>query len=707
MRTIIGAGVFMAAGLCGAAVSAAPCEKLVPPNRVGLVAARSVEARDLVGLRDIGPSLIGDPTARPFGISPDGSRIAFQIRQADTDANTYCMGIFVLSLSEDHTLTSVDMGGEFIKEVFSTQGFTESPAPGGARIIEPKWSPDGTRIAYLRRDKGVTQAWVAFADDGGAKPVTDGPADIEDVDWNTDNSLIISSKPDLVAARRAIAAEGDGGFLYDDRWIPATGDRPLPRGTIETRIDILDLSNGERRLATDVESQRLGPVVGNARPTEAGVFATGANGLRAWTQPKDSADARSSSALVVSGRNAKPETCADPVCSRIVAMWWLPSDRLIFQRSDGPTTGWMSMYEWRRGETKPRRLMETQNYLTGCQVANGSLVCREEGALQPGRLITIDLQTGQSTVLFDPNPDFAALRLGPAKRLHWTNAFGIETYGDLVLPPGRHGSERVPLIVVQYETRGFLRGGTGDEFPIQVLASHGFAVLSVQRPTMFGFAKGAKTWEDNNRLSITDWADKRSVQSTLETGVQVVVALGIADPQRVGLTGLSDGASSAQFTLINSHLFSAVALATCCDEESAPGYLAGEASGTWLQKMGYPRLTEDGTAFWAADSLRVNANGVNTPILMQLPDSEYLAALEGYTALREQNKPVEMYVFPDESHIKWQPAHRLAAYTRYVDWFEFWLNGREDPDPAKAPQYMRWRKLRAAQTANLSVGPGN
>ena len=366
----------------------------------------------------------------------------------------------------------------------------------------------------------------------------------------------------------------------------------------------------------------------------------------------------------------------------------------------------MAIFEWAPGEAEPHQILNTPNYLTGCQLTGANLICHEQGSLQPGRLISIDLKTRQTQIVFDPNPEFGALKLGPVRRLYWKNAYGVGTYGDLVLPPDRRDNERVPLIVVQYETRGFLRGGTGDEFPIQVLAAHGFAVLSVQRPNFIGFARGAKSWEENNRISITGWADKRSVQSTLEMGVQAVVDLGIADPKRIGLTGLSDGASSAQFALINSHVFAAVALATCCDEESAPGFLAGEASGGWLQQMGYPRLTDDGAAFWADDSLRANAQRIHIPILMQVPDSEYLGTLEGYTSLKEQGRPVEMYVFPDETHIKWQPAHRLAAYGRYVDWFEFWLNGKEDPDVDKAPQYSRWRALRAAQTETLSRVPG-
>jgi hypothetical protein len=79
---------------------------------------------------------------------------------------------------------------------------------------------------------------------------------------------------------------------------------------------------------------------------------------------------------------------------------------------------------------------------------------------------------------------------------------------------------------------------------------------------------------------------------------------------------------------------------------------------------------------------------------MQLSDDEYIQSLETFTALREHGKSVELYVFPGEHHIKWQPVHRAAIYARNLDWFSFWLQGREDPDPAKAEQFRRWRAMR-------------
>ena len=75
-------------------------------------------------------------------------------------------------------------------------------------------------------------------------------------------------------------------------------------------------------------------------------------------------------------------------------------------------------------------------------------------------------------------------------------------------------------------------------------------------------------------------------------------------------------------------------------------------------------------------------------------------AVQGYVALKEAGKPIEMYVFPDEYHVKWQPKHRHNIYRRNVQWFNFWLRGVEDPDPVDPEQYARWRKLREQHQAS-------
>jgi hypothetical protein len=56
-----------------------------------------------------------------------------------------------------------------------------------------------------------------------------------------------------------------------------------------------------------------------------------------------------------------------------------------------------------------------------------------------------------------------------------------------------------------------------------------------------------------------------------------------------------------------------------------------------------------------------------------------------------------------DEHVLTNPAVRMASQGGSVDWFRFWLQNYEDPDPAKAEQYARWRGLRKLQKENGQV----
>ncbi len=133
-------------------------------------------------------------------------------------------------------------------------------------------------------------------------------------------------------------------------------------------------------------------------------------------------------------------------------------------------------------------------------------------------------------VVWEPNPELSRVQLAKAERLHWKNDVGIESFGDLVLPPDHRSGQRHPLVIVQYESRGFLRGGTGDEYPIQVLAANGFAVLSVQRPRDVAHIT-TRTIEEYERENNKGWADRRSVLSSVEKGVDLLEARGPHRPR--------------------------------------------------------------------------------------------------------------------------------------------------------------------------------
>jgi dipeptidyl aminopeptidase/acylaminoacyl peptidase len=366
-------------------------------------------------------------------------------------------------------------------------------------------------------------------------------------------------------------------------------------------------------------------------------------------------------------------------------------------RREGWAKSQTGLYVWPQHSARPRRILLTDDLLSACQMAAGDLLCGRESALQPRVIARIRVGTGQMHTLYDPNPGYSNLALGRVERLHWTNANGLETYGDLVYPTDYEPGRRYPLIVTTYTSRGFLRGATGDEYPIQLFANHGYAVLSFARPLDVGVnLAGVPDVMTSSRIAYRDWADRRSVQSSIELGLDLLDEKGLVDRARIGITGLSDGASTVQFALLNSQLFAAAAISNCCTEPETALAGIGVQNADYFRKLGFPRLDDPLAAFWKPMSLVANAQRMRTPLLMQLGSAEFRMALSSYSALRDYGQPVDMYVFPQEGHVKLQPAHRLAVYRRNLAWFDFWLKGERDKDlvdPADLSRWEAWRSL--------------
>lgn len=684
--------LFGVAWTCPASAESGNCQSVLPTLGPVVSSKHLVTAEDIARLRDIGVHDLGFPDAKPLALSPDGQRLAFQIRQGDPQTNRYCLAMVVIHLGAGSKPIVVDQGGDFISLPFEFWGKANFPS-GNPKPIEPRWSPDGKWIAFLKRDGDVTQVWRADATGIWSAPLTHSDVDVEDFRISSDGeSITFSSRPRLRIAREAIDREGLSGFKYDDRFSPMSSNRPFPAAPVPLEFfhqglhvpDVRAASADE--VATFVSPDRTGG--GSAALDQ------NRSGRRVWLQPVAGSFPQVSELYAeADGHKVKCEAAA---CKgRVSKPWWtVDGTRIRFFRREGWALSATAIYEWKPGEHDARRLMVTDDILAGCINRGSELVCLREGSTFPRRIVKLDPATSTSKSIFEPNPEFSALSLGRVERMRWKNVYGIEAFGDLVLPVEYKPGTRYPLIIVQYESRGFLRGGTGDEYPIQAFASRGYAVFSFARPQNIGMLRGAKNPIENERINVEGFVDRKSVLSSLDIALQALIDRGIVDPQRVGITGLSDGVSTVQYALIHSRRFAAAALSHGSWEEAFPTAV-GPAAMRSYSAAGYPGLTQDSGRFWREFALRPNAKSICIPILMQIPDDEFSSALEGFTALREAGVATELFVFPGEHHIKWQPAHRLAIYRRGLDWFDYWLRGIRSTSLDRQSELADWDALKA------------
>lgn len=662
----------------------------------------------LAELADLGRPM-ADQGPSAFAIAPDGQRLAVSVTRANPRANSYCQRLVVVGLSGGRPAVEVARGGEFDFADFALRDFAVVYA-GWQKAHPPQWSPDASSIAYLRRENGVTQVWVADPE-GRSRPrqVTRLPVSVESFAWTRDGSAIVAaSRPGVAEAMRAIAREGREGYLFDERFSPQFADHPIPTGPVARRYDTVSLAGGRTRPATAAERERLAPARPASLPDTATLFARGPSEQLAWLEPVRPGYLVSPAQWIRKQANGKQSICVSTVCDGIEDMWWSRDGRTLIALQ---RTGWArsktAVLRWDPGAAAPVRVLVTDDLLTGCQLSGPEILCGREGSTQPRRLVAIDTGSGAERVLYDPNPQPARQPLGHVERLFIRNAYGVESFADLVLPPDHQPGQRHPLIVVQYESRGFLRGGTGNEVPVQPLAARGFAVLSFHRPGLLPAARAARNVIETRTLVADPWADRAQILSSLERAISLAVQTGAVDPERIGIHGFSDGGASVQYALINSDLFKVAALGTCCEDMGSYALAAGPGFTHFLQEMGYPYFEPDGEEFWRPISLLLNVERVAVPILIQASDSEYEGALDVLATYRHRGRPIEMYVFPGETHFKWQPAHRLAIYRRNLEWFEFWLARRIDCAPEKALQYERWLAMAGAPArAELTCSAG-
>jgi len=250
---------------------------------------------------------------------------------------------------------------------------------------------------------------------------------------------------------------------------------------------------------------------------------------------------------------------------------------------------------------------------------------------------------------------------------------------------------KLPLVIALYWSQPSFETSTGDEIPIFALIRSGVAVMTFSAALVPGGSQQNQRWELSRM--------KRPVQAIREL-IHRSEAFGI-DPSRVGLSGLSYGSEIAMYAYWRSRDFRAISSATGSVSPSWL-FLGGQGYASQLAERGF--VGAERSDIWQKISAALNARPNLPPLLWQSPDAERYYGVETWYYLRRAGAPVEWLEYPDEFHIKSSPANRWWVHNRNLDWFRFWLQDYEDPDPAKAAQYARWRKMRDEAAARRNSG---
>jgi dipeptidyl aminopeptidase/acylaminoacyl peptidase len=255
---------------------------------------------------------------------------------------------------------------------------------------------------------------------------------------------------------------------------------------------------------------------------------------------------------------------------------------------------------------------------------------------------------------------------------------GLTIHGYLTLPKGLTATS-LPMIVWPHGGP-WARDTYGYDTFAQFLANRGYAVL---QPNFRGSSGYGKQFLNAGN---GEWG--RKMQDDLTWGVKALVSSGTVDPKRVGIGGGSYGgyATLAGVAFTPDLYAAAVAyvapsnLITLLDA-IPPYWEAG-------RKQMYTRMadptTAQGKALLVAESPLTQAKAIVTPLLVvqgkndprvNIRESNQIVA-----AVRDNGKPIEYLVAPDEGHGFARPINNLALVTAMEKFYAQYLGGRYQAD---------------------------
>nr|WP_298723577.1 Atxe2 family lasso peptide isopeptidase [uncultured Steroidobacter sp.] len=712
MKTFPVGGWLLGAALAWSAfavLASQPGPSLTIPE-VPSSAPRPITVEDMTTLRRIDS----------LTLSPDKRRFAILVRRADPRANVYHSGWFVGAVGGG-ALTYVGDAGD-------ARLAREGPGGSIGGSIErraAKWSPNGLWIAHTSLRNGEVQLWRSRTDGSGQEQVTHNPADVREFSWSEDSELLYFTVGSPRAELRASEQQRErNGYRYDED-LNFFGDLLLPerrqpldkaRVTWVTKSGVERLANDEELAAFKVAQERDlgGGGLRSGLPRDAVLAAVRSDAARAWLARSDDFAFRVTAVLPQS-ENAVA-CMAEPCAGLIEKLWW-HGQSVLFLRREGVGGGEVGLYRWSPGKATVSTVVHTlDDMMQFCDLAPDRLVCARQTPGRPAHVAAIDLRSGRIAEIADVNPEFRNVRLGRIERFEWqtprfpwaepgqplAGVYPERTYGYILYPPDFDASKKYPVYMDVYSALGFDNESTYEN-PLHVYAANGILVLHTQFPTSNPLAAPVRRNPEYAKLPYSVELDfphlSMYAESTLR-GLDVAAARGFIDTTRVGMGGVSHGSFVPLHIVLKHDRLAAVSIAS-------PGwnqweYLQATRAGLKTAVPIYKWLLEQkpaGHDIWKHIDLADNIDSIEAPLLIQTPASEMMGQVRLMKHMAEAGKPYDAYVFTNETHIKWQPAHLQAIAARNLDWFRFWLQGYEDPDPAKSAQYQRWRQLREQQQA--------
>ncbi len=621
-------------------------------------------------------------------ISPDGRWVAYVVSTMD--------------LKEDKSESRIWMapagGGDPIP--LTTRGASAS---------SPRWSPDGKWLGFLTaRGGGETQVWVLNRLGGEAEQLTEVKQGVGGFEWSPDAKRLVLEVRDPTPEQA-----GDSSWVG----LKAKTPRPFVIDRLQFKRDYAGYLDRRRThlYRFDIATKQLAQLTSG--DWDDGDAAWSPDGrLIAFTSNRDSVDGSYNSDLWIvaaddTTRGGTTRRLTDNVGSDTSPAWSPDGRWIAYVRKTSPEPVGMiydpdhlaiipaaggqprdltdrlereasspafapdgrSIYVMLEDSGDRHLLRVPVDGGTPERVIAGDRVVSRFDLAPSGQVVSLlSTPTLPAEVFTGTGPDLkqltatnaewlGRLALSAPEEIRFRSRDGTEVEAFLFRPVGYQAGQRVPTLlrihggpVSQYD-KSF-------NFDAQLFAGHGYAVVMANPRGSSGYGKAF------SRAIFADWGNKDF--EDVMAAVDKAIAMGVADPARLGVGGWSYGGILTNYVITKSTRFKG-AVSGASEALYTANYGHDHYQYLWEIELGLPWRNQKAwdriSPFWSVEKIVTPTLWIggqsdwNVPIL----NSEQM-----YQAMRRLGRETQLVVYPGQHHGIAKPSYLKDRYERYLAWYD-------------------------------------
>lgn len=575
-----------------------------------------------------------------------------------------------------------------------------------------RWTPDGRHLSFLsdRDESGGTQLWLLDRRGGEARRLIERRCDIDSYVWSPDSrrvALVMRSGPDSDAAcsEEKQAGPQRPAAIVIDRFHFKNDEAGYLHGAVTNRIFVYDLASTRlTALTSRAGFEESDP----AWSPDATQLAFVSNRDEEWDRTENT-----DVWVATPGSNAAPRRLTSFEGQDNGPLAWSPDGKRLAYRQGPPAKYWLYHFNeiavvpvaggspsfptrafdrdgtqpWfsangaqleflatDRGEVYParvpaaggpvRRMIEGPITVRTLEHAAGRTVVAAETDAAPAEIFAFE--RGKLRQLTAHNDAWLLeVELARTQDIEFDAKDGVRVHGLVTVPVGYESGKRYPTLL-------WIHGGPyaqdkhAFDFERQLFAAQGYMVVQINYRGSSGRGPAFA------REIFADWGNKDL--GDLLAGVDHVVNLGMADPQRLAVGGWSQGGILTNYAIAHDTRFKAAISGAGAGNQLA---LYGSDTYAFLYDNEFTPPWKETQRWIQLSSPFLHADRIRTPTLFVGGEKDFNVPIIGseqmYQALRSLRVPTQLVIYPGEHHVISRPSFKRDLLQRYVDWYAKYL----------------------------------